>query len=187
MRTLYNYLFNLATKLGAKECTHCGTLDVAFGLGPKDVYQVGQVEGHCLKCKKQVQKYSKLKTFYYSLLVYKNILLNYNDFINQDDKENAKEIFEELIQYIVKNQALPTDEKILEFQAFHKQISDEFGGYPVGSKKLLGGNYLIVDNMVQVDIDYDNIKYTEELRAIATGCFAMNYLLNFEVSNEVTI
>jgi hypothetical protein len=186
MPTLYPFLSQKSSQLGAEPCSNCGEQDAAFGLGVKGRFSQGSSGGFCIFCGNPVKKYSKAKTFQYCLEVYKEVFINRNDQASPEDKKMADWVINEMLSEMDNGSKLPANDKILKFQTFNIGLGNK-SGYPIGSPEKMAGYVVIQGNQVLPSLDEKSIKHKGDAYAIGITCFCISYLLHFEVANEFVL
>jgi len=171
-----NYIIELSKKLSAKNCPSCGELDYAFGLYSKD-----NTGGYCYNCFQAVTKYSGILSLQYSLEILKELTKSYDEFNSISDRQVVVDYIDELLLPITTLNKLPSNEKIIKFQAFLKSLDN---GY-IGGKKL-GGALQLKKGYPSLTIDKNNFTM-DKAKALGLCAIIFVYIINFPVSNEFTI
>lgn len=112
---MLDFIQDKAEELGALECPHCGILDFAFGLAGNN-----KKISYCISCKKEVQKYSTLKTMQFSLEVFRELVANYDNLNLPVHKTNLIGTLTNFLEPILTSNTLPSNDDIFRLQQYLK-------------------------------------------------------------------
>ena len=141
------FLIEKATNLGAQNCAKCNESDFSFGL-------LGQNGSVCFNCNSPVVKYSPHITFHMALEVFKELLINYDDYNFTSSKNVVIGYVDKLILDIQLKAKIPANEDIILLQTFFNYP----GKHLLGSGVKLGGAILIDGGKFTIVPDKQNLK-----------------------------
>jgi hypothetical protein len=170
-----SFIIELSKKLCAKNCLSCGELDYAFGLYSKD-----NTGGYCYNCFQAVAKYSGILSLQYSLEIFKELTKSYDEFNSISDRQVVIDYIDELLLPITSLNKLPSNEKIIKFQAVLKSLDN---GYFGGEK--LGGAILFKKGNPSLTFDKSNFNM-DKAKVLGLCAIIFVYIKNFQVNNEST-
>lgn len=168
-----------ATELGAQKCSHCGQLDVGFGMAGSDGNG-----GLCTNCQETVPRYSALKTMQFSLEVFRELVANYNDVLgNTTDGRvfagNMVQSLSNFLEPIQSNGKLPDDSDMMRLQAAMKTMK-----VVIGSEEKLGG--ALGFEFGKYSLLLGKKSYETTVATLAVCALAFLYIVNYP-TKAVTI